>query len=126
MIYSATEKAGVAKAQVSAIQTRADFERTSELVKEGIATRQQFDLAAVVDDKTGFAGMRVEYPPDVARDSNAIEIWTKGRQAFVRLQDTKEKGRAVFALDGDGRTEFRTVDGTGTVIRQMMLSTPER
>ena len=82
--------------------------------------------AAVVDDKTGFAGMRVEYPPDVARDSNAIEIGTKGRQAFVRLQDTKEKDRAVFALDGDGRTEFRTVDGTGTVIRQMMLSTPER
>jgi hypothetical protein len=82
--------------------------------------------AAVVDDKTGFAGMRVEYPPDVARDSNAIEIGTKGREAFVRLQDTKEKDRAVFALDDDGRTEFTTLDGTGTVIRQTTLSTPDR
>lgn len=80
--------------------------------------------AAVVDDKTGFAGMRVEYPPDVARDSNAIEIGTKGRQAFVRLQDMKEKDRAVFALDSDGQTKFRTLDGTGVVIRQMILSTP--
>jgi hypothetical protein len=82
--------------------------------------------AAVVDDKTGFAGMRVEYPPDVARDSNAIEIGTKGKQAFVKLQDTKEKDRAVFALEGDGRTEFSTLDGMGVAIRQMTLSTPER
>jgi hypothetical protein len=82
--------------------------------------------AAVVDDKTGFAGMRVEYPPDVARDSNAIEIGTKGKQAFVKLQDTNEKDRAVFALEGDGRTEFRTLDGMGAAVRQMTLSTPER
>ncbi|HEY2038031.1 MAG TPA: hypothetical protein VGG95_00065 [Edaphobacter sp.] len=82
--------------------------------------------AAVVDDKTGFAGMRVEYPPDVARDSNAIEIGTKGKQAFVKLQDTKEKDRAVFSIDGDEHTRFRTLDGKGSTIRQMTLSTPER
>ena len=82
--------------------------------------------AAVVDDKTGFAGMRVEYAPEIARDSNAIEIGTKGRQAFVRLLDSKEKNRAIFALGGDGKTEFRTFNGTGAVMRQMMLSTPER
>ncbi len=82
--------------------------------------------AAVVDDKTGFAGMRVEYPPDVARDSNAIEIGTKGKQAFVRMQDTKEKDRAVFTLKDDGRTEFKTLDGMGAPIRQMTLSAPER
>jgi hypothetical protein len=82
--------------------------------------------AAVVDDKTGFAGMRVEYPPDIARDSNAIEIGTKAREAFVKLKDTKEKDRAVFSMDGDGRTEFRTLDRTGVAIRQMSLSTVGR
>jgi hypothetical protein len=82
--------------------------------------------AAVVDDKTGFAGMRVEYPPNIARDSNAIEIGTKGNHAFVKLQDTDEKDRAVFSLDGDGRTEFKTLDKTGAPIRQTMLSTQER
>jgi hypothetical protein len=82
--------------------------------------------AAVVDDKTGFAGMRVEYPPDIAKDSNAIEIGTKGDQAFVKLQDTKEKDRAVLSLDSEGHTEFRTLDKTGAAIRQMILSTPER
>jgi hypothetical protein len=81
--------------------------------------------AAVVDDKTGFAGMRVEYPPDVARDSNAIEIGTKGRRAFVRLQDTEERDRAVFDLNGDGQTEFRTFDSSGAVTRQMTLSTTQ-
>jgi hypothetical protein len=82
--------------------------------------------AAVVDDKTGFAGIRVEYPPDIARDSNAIEIGTRGSQAFVKLKDTKEKDRAVFSMDGEGRTEFKTLDKTGVTIRQMALSTVER
>lgn len=81
--------------------------------------------AAVVDDKTGFAGMRVEYPPDVATDSNAIEIGTKERRVFVRLSDTREKDRAVFDLNGDGRPEFRTFDAWGAVTRQTRLSTPE-
>ena len=79
--------------------------------------------AAVVDDKTGFAGMRVEYPPDIARDSNAIEIGTKGSQAFFRFQDTKQKDRAVFALQ-DGRTDFRTLDGIGNITRELDLSQP--
>jgi hypothetical protein len=69
--------------------------------------------------------MRVEYPPDVARDSNAIEIGTKGRRAFVRLQDTEERDRAVFDLNGDGQTEFRTFDSSGAVTRQMTLSTAQ-
>jgi hypothetical protein len=82
--------------------------------------------AAVVDDKTGFAGMRVEYPPDVARDSNAIEIGTKGQQAFVKFQDTKEKDRAVFTLDRDGHTDFKTLDGSGTVTQQVTFSNPHK
>lgn len=82
--------------------------------------------AAIVDDKTGFAGMRVEYPPDVAKDSNAIEIGTRGKQAFVKLQDTNQKDRAVFSLDADGRTEFTTLDSAGAAVRDMTLSRPER
>lgn len=82
--------------------------------------------AAIVDDKTGFAGMRVEYPPGVASDSNGIEIGTRGNQAFFRLQDTKEKDRAVFALGIDGQTEFKTLDGSGHVTRDLILSQPEK
>lgn len=82
--------------------------------------------AAIVDDKTGFAGMRVEYPPAVAPDSNAIEIGTRGKQAFFRLQDTKEKDRAVFALGVDGQAEFKALDGIGHVTRDLILSQPER
>jgi hypothetical protein len=82
--------------------------------------------AAVVDDKTGFAGMRVEYPPNVARDSNAIEIGTKERQAFFKFQDTKEKDRAVLSLDSDESIQFKTFDGEGSSIRAVTLSRPDR
>jgi uncharacterized protein (TIGR03435 family) len=67
-----------------------------------------------------------KFKPSEAITLAAIEIGRNDRQAFVRLQDSKEKDRAVFALDDEGRTEFRTLDGTGTVIRQMTLSAPEK
>lgn len=82
--------------------------------------------AAVVDDKTGFAGMRVEYGPEVGRDSNAIEIGTKGSSAYFRLQDPKEKDRAVLQLAGDGSTSFKSMDGAGRLIRDIALSEPDK
>jgi hypothetical protein len=82
--------------------------------------------AAIVDDKTGFAGMRVEYAPNVARDSNGIEIGTKGSDAFFRLQDTNEKDRAVLQFGGNGTTTFKTLDGSGKVIRNIALSEPDQ
>lgn len=45
--------------------------------------------AALVDDKTGFAGMRVEYAPEVANDKTAVEIGTQGRHALFRLINAK-------------------------------------
>jgi hypothetical protein len=75
--------------------------------------------AAVVDDKTGFAGMRVEYAPDVARDSIGVEIGTKGSDAFLRLKDTKEKDRAVLQLGRDGATSFQSVDSRGRAERDL-------
>ena len=82
--------------------------------------------AAIVDDKSGFAGMRVEYPPDVAWDSNAIEIGTRGKQAFVKLQNTEQRDRAVFALEEDGRTRFKTLDNSGAVTRDLTFSGPAK
>jgi hypothetical protein len=82
--------------------------------------------AAIVDDKTGFAGMRIEYPPTVARDSNGIEVGTKGSTAFFRFLDTKEKARAVLDLAESGATTFQTLDANGKVIRKITLSEPEK
>jgi hypothetical protein len=82
--------------------------------------------AAVVDDKTGFAGMRIEYPPHVARDSNGIEVGTSGGNAFFRLLDTKEKERAVLQLAENGTTTFKTFDENGKLIRDATLSEPKK
>jgi len=69
--------------------------------------------AAVVDDKTGFAGMRVEYAPDIANDKTGIEIGTQGKRALFRFMDTKEKERAVFRLDDSGVPSFQLSDEMG-------------
>jgi hypothetical protein len=78
--------------------------------------------AAIVDDKTGFAGMRVEYAPDIARDSTGIEIGTKGKNAFFILKDTKEKDRGVLQLEEDGTTTWRGFNAAGQVVSNVNSS----
>lgn len=80
--------------------------------------------AAVVDDKTGFAGIRIEYPPGVAADSNGIELGTNGGKASLRLLDTRQKERAVLQYAEGGATTFQTFDAHGKVIRDVTLSKP--
>jgi hypothetical protein len=82
--------------------------------------------AAVVDDKTGFAGMRIEYAPDVAKDSNGIEVGTHGNQAFFRLLDTRQRERALLEYSEGGPTTFKTRDPDGKVIRDLTLSEPDK
>ena len=77
--------------------------------------------AAIVDDKTGFAGMRIEYAPNVASDKTAIEIGTQGSEALFRLMDTKERNRAVMSLQPRGEANFTTFDNRGNVTRRRLL-----
>ncbi len=58
-------------------------------------------IGAYVDDHSGFAGMVVEYPKEVANDVNAIEIGTQGKQAFLRFKDTHDRVKSTAGLDGD-------------------------
>jgi hypothetical protein len=82
--------------------------------------------AAVVDDQTGFAGMRVEYAPDVARDKTGIEIGTQDSRALFRLMDTKERNRAVLRLGDDGVSSFQAFDEEGRSTRNLLQSESTR
>lgn len=70
--------------------------------------------------------MRIEYPPAVARDSNGIEVGTKGSNAFFRLVDAREKARVALDLAERGVITFQTLDASGKAIRKAALSEPEK
>ena len=70
--------------------------------------------------------MRIEYPPTVARDSNGIEVGTKGGNAFFRLLDTREKPRILLDLAETGAATFQVLDENGKVIRNTTLSDAEK
>ena len=76
--------------------------------------------AAVVDDKTGFAGMRVEYAPNIANDKTGIEIGTQGNRSLFRLMDTKERNRVVLRLGNNGEPSFQTFDEEGRSTRDLL------
>lgn len=82
--------------------------------------------AAIVDDKTGFAGMRIEYAPDVAPDKDGIEIGTQGSEAVFRLMDTNERSRAVMSLKPSGETNLTAFDAHGNMTQRVMPSRPQK
>ena len=81
--------------------------------------------AAVVDDKTGFAGMRVEYAPEIAKDKTGIEIGTQADRAVIRLMDTKERNRAVLTLAGGNAPSFQVFDEEGHAGADLLKQEPQ-
>ena len=60
--------------------------------------------AAIVNDKTGIAGMSLLYPPGGGKGGNAIETGTEGVESYLRIKDP----------DGKIRTSLRVENGKGS------------
>ncbi|MEP7098403.1 MAG: hypothetical protein ABI748_12125 [Dokdonella sp.] len=62
----------------------------------------------VVNDKTGFAGLTVNYARPMGEYAEAIRLGTKGREAWWALSDENSKERARLSIDGDSSPAMRT------------------
>lgn len=77
--------------------------------------------AAIVDDRTGFAGMAALYSTNVApRNSTGVLIGTQGNKAFIRIKDPKDSDRAVLELEGVNEPSLKTFDAAGRPIRDLL------
>jgi hypothetical protein len=76
--------------------------------------------AAVVNDKTGEAGMSFNFPPAVANDTSAMDIGTKGSEAFLRFRNKSGKEWAVFRTENGGPPTFQVFDDDNHVTRQFL------
>ncbi len=104
----AAGRANLEKAKAASAQTKADFERTDSLVKEGVMSKQQFDLAKANNDSAiaavsaGDAGV-VQAQAQVQQKQAALEV------ANTNLQHTY-----IYAPI-DGTVTNRAVDIGQTV-----------
>lgn len=79
--------------------------------------------AAIVNDKTGFAGMSLLYPPGSGKGSNAIEMGTEGSDGHLRMKDIDGTVRATLQTQKGKDLSVQTFNGQSQVIRD--LSGPE-
>jgi hypothetical protein len=78
---------------------------------------------AIVNDKTGFSGMTLLYPPGDAEGGDAIEMGTEGPESYLRMKDTGGTNRTILQIQKGKDLSVQTVDANSRVIRD--LSRPE-
>ncbi|HWR17655.1 MAG TPA: efflux RND transporter periplasmic adaptor subunit [Terriglobales bacterium] len=104
----AAAKANLEKAKATAVQTRADYERTQGLVKEGVLSKQQYDLAkanAESSDAAVSAGQA-----QVTQAAAQVQQ----RQAALSVSETNLQHTYIYAPI-DGTVTNRAVDIGQTV-----------
>lgn len=70
-------------------------------------------VGAMVDDKSGFAGMGVSYSPEVAQGSTGILFGTQDKKTFLTFKGIDDMPRASFALGPEGTPSFQLFDKAG-------------
>jgi hypothetical protein len=82
--------------------------------------------AAIVNDKTGFAGMSLLYPPGSANGGNAIEIGTEGGESYLRIKDTDGIVRTTLGIEKGKNVSLRILDARSKVVRDLSLPDERR
>ena len=81
-------------------------------------------FAAMVNDKTGETKLSLGFPPEVAHDTSAIEIGTKGTKSFLRFDSKSGKNVAVFSTEDGRNASFMTFDPQGVHQIERLGNTP--
>ena len=77
-------------------------------------------FAAIVNDKTGETKIALNFPPQIAGDTSAVEIGTKGPASFLRFLSKSGKNRAIFSTESGGNPSFKVFDDLGQPTRERL------
>lgn len=82
--------------------------------------------AAIVNDKTGFAGMSLLFPSGLGKGEDAIQLGTQDSGAYLRLLDSKQTTRASLEIGKEDSLSFRLFDNAGRQTHDMLQHTAAR
>lgn len=74
---------------------------------------------AVVDDKSGWAGMTFNYPMPFGQYQPGIEMGVVGERPFLHFKDKEDNARAEIALAPDGTPSLTAGDAKGTTLTNL-------
>ena len=70
-------------------------------------------IGMMVDDKTGYAGLGISYPPEVGKWTDGINLGTQGNKAFITIKDLHDRPRATFGIGPEPDPSFQLFDDKG-------------
>jgi hypothetical protein len=82
--------------------------------------------AAMVDDKTGFAGTIFEYPMPAGQYQPGIEMGFQGETPFLHFRDKNDKDRALLELAPNGAPSLNLFDVRGGKVTDIFRVSGEK
>lgn len=70
-------------------------------------------VGMMVDDKNGYAGLGISYPPEVGKWTTGLILGTQGNKAFITIKDQHDTPRATFGIGPDPVPSFQVFDQSG-------------
>ena len=70
-------------------------------------------IGMMVDDKDGYAGLVISYPPEVGKWTTGLILGTQGKKAFITIKDLHDTPRATFGIGPDPVPSFQLFDENG-------------
>jgi hypothetical protein len=70
-------------------------------------------IGMMVDDKTGYAGLGVEYAPEVGKWTTGLILGTQGNKAFITIKDLNDMPRATFGIGPQPVPSLQLFDSKG-------------
>lgn len=70
-------------------------------------------IGMMVDDKTGYAGLGVSYPPEVGKWTTGLILGTQGNKAFITIKDLHDMPRATFGIGPEPVPSLQLFDQKG-------------
>ena len=79
-------------------------------------------IGMMVDDKSGYAGLGISYPPEVGKWTTGLILGTQGNKAFITIKDSQDMPRATFGIGPDPVPSFQLFDNKGNPGTELLKS----
>ena len=79
-------------------------------------------VGMMVDDKTGYAGLGVSYPPEVGKWTTGLILGTQGSKAFITIKDLHDTPRGTLGIGPEMVPSFQLFDEKGNPGPELLKS----
>lgn len=83
-------------------------------------------VGMMVDDKTGYAGLGINYPREVREWTTGVDLGTQGNKAFITIRDSHDMPRATLGIGPAPIPSLQVFDEKGNPETELLSTKPAK